>query len=144
MISMNKGLKISLVIFLIGLLAGTAAVLYMFNKPHRSIKETKPEYITEAYSINYEFSNQEEESNGKYANKIIQVTGNISELLIDGQRVSIIFSDGVSCELDSHSVSENMSLINDLKIDDQLTLKGQCDGYDRIMGVVLTRCFIIE
>jgi len=129
---------------MIGLIAGTTSVYYIFNIPHRSINETVPVYITDANSLFYEFSNRETESNKKYTNQVLQVSGSISELLIDGPRVSIIFGEGVSCELDGQSVSENKSLISNLKIDDRLTLKGQCDGYDRIMGVVLTRCFIIE
>ena len=33
-------------------------------------------------------------------------------------------------------------IINQLQLGDKISLKGKCDGFDMIMGVVLTRCYI--
>lgn len=144
---MKKGLKIILIIAAIGLVTGISTVYYVFNKPHRDVENEAPSYTMEPKVLHDEFSNDEEASYRKYVDKVIQVTGEIAELSIDGDQVSVVLNDemeGVSCALDILAIDTNRSVINALKIGDKITLKGKCDGFDMIMGVVLTRCFIIK
>jgi len=141
---MNKGLKIFLIILLAGLVASISVVYYAFNKPHRNIYSESPAYSIEAKALYAGFNKNEKLANQKYVDKVIQISGNITELFIDDNQVSIVLNDVISCELDSSIFEKNESAINSFKKGGQITLKGKCDGYDRIMGVVLTRCFIIE
>jgi len=144
---MKSGLKIFLIILAIALIAGSSSVYYVFNKPHRNIDLETPAYIIDAKSLFNDFNNDEVSASQTYANQVIQVSGIIAELFIDDYQISIVLNDdlkGVSCELDSLTIDRNKTLIDSLKIGDQITLKGKCDGFDMIMGVVLTRCFIIQ
>ena len=144
---MNTGLKIFLIVLAAALIAGSSSVYYVFNKPHRNIDLESPAYNIDAKSLFNEFSNDESFANQTYSNQIVQVTGNIAEIFMDEYQVSIVLNDnikGVSCELDKLTIDRNKTNIKSLQIGDQITLKGKCDGFDMIMGVVLTRCFIIQ
>ena len=144
---MKKGLKIFLIIAAVGLITGLSTVYYVFNKPHRDVENEKPAFIMTASVLFSDFNKNENISNEKYGDQIIQVTGEISELNIEGYQVSITLNDemeGVNCALDSLTVERNKALINAMVIGEKITLKGKCDGFDMIMGVVLTRCFIIK
>lgn len=144
---MGKGLKIILIVAVVGLVIGLSTVYYVFNKPHRNVEGEAPSYTIEANALYTEYSNNEEASNLKFADKVVQVTGEIAELSVEGYQVSIVLNDGmegVSCALDSTAIDQKKALIKSLEIGDNISLKGKCDGFDMIMGVVLTRCFIIE
>ncbi len=144
---MNKLLKIFLIVAAVGLVTGLATVYYVFNKPHRDVENENPAFVMQAAALFNEYNGNEEVSNTKFGDQVIQVTGEIVELSIEGYQVSITLNDemeGVNCGLDSLTVVKNKPLVENLNIGDQITLKGKCDGFDMIMGVVLTRCFIIQ
>ena len=144
---MKKGLKIFLIIASVGLVTGLSTVYYIFNMPHRDVENEQPSFVMQAAILYSDYNNNEEVSNTKYGDKVIQVTGEIAELSIEGYQISITLNDemeGVNCALDSITIVKNRTFINNLNLGDEITLKGKCDGFDMIMGVVLTRCFIIE
>lgn len=144
---MKKGLKIFLIVALVGLVVGLSTVYYVFNMPHRDVENEAPAFTIEANILFDEYNTDEDATNLKYGDQVLQVSGDIAELSIDGYQVSITLNDemeGINCSLDSVAIDQNMELINQLKIGDNITLKGKCDGFDMIMGVVLTRCYIIE
>ncbi len=144
---MNKGLKIFLIVVVLGAVVGLSTVYYIFNMPHRNVEDEAPAYTIEANVLFEEYNTDEDATNVKYGNQVLQVTGDIAELSINGYQVSITLNDemeGVNCSLDSVAIDQNRELLEQLKIGDNITLKGKCDGFDMIMGVVLTRCYIVE
>ncbi|NOR88548.1 MAG: hypothetical protein GQ527_13165 [Bacteroidales bacterium] len=144
---MKKGLKIFLIIAVVGMITGLSTVYYVFNKPHRDVENEKPAYSLKAAALFEEFNSNETVSNERFGDQVLQVTGDIAEISVEGYQVSITLNEemeGINCALDSLSVNENKDFINRLTIGDKITLKGKCDGFDMIMGVVLTRCFIIK
>ena len=144
---MNKPLKILVIILSAGFLIGAVAVYYIFNKPHRNINLETAAYSINAQSFFVEFSNHKALSNKKYVDRVVQVTGTIAELFVDDTQVSIVLynsNKGVNCELDEITIAQNRQMVKALKVGDEITLKGKCDGFDVIMGVVLTQCFIVR
>jgi len=144
---MKKSVKIFLIIVVVGLVTGLSTVYYVFNKPHRNIEKESPSFTMAAAALYSDFNNDEVGANDKYADKVIEVKGEIVELTIENYQVSIVLDDemeGVNCGLDSLTVVKNNEMIKSLKVGDAITLKGKCDGFDMIMGVVLTQCFIIN
>ena len=144
---MKKGLRIFLIIAVVGLVSGLSTVYYVFNMPHRDVENEQPSFTITAAELFAEYNSNENISNDKFGDKVIQVSGIIVELSNEGYQVSITLNDemeGVNCALDSITIVENKLLINNFAIGDEVTLKGKCDGFDMIMGVVLTRCFIIN
>ena len=143
---MKKLLKIGLILFCFGLLSGFGVYLYVFHKPHRNIAKEQAAYVLTAQQIYQDFSANEDSSFVKYGNKVLQVSGEIVDVQIKPNQVAITMNDqmeSVNCMFDSTTVSKNYDKLKQLSIGDKVELKGQCDGYDMIMGVVLTRCVLL-
>ena len=144
---MKKGWKIFLFIAVIGIVVGLGTVYYVFNKPHRNVEGEKPAFTMEAKTLFEEYNMDEDAGNLKFGNQVLQVTGEIVEITSDNSEVSIILSDdmeGINCSLDSMTIVQHKTEVDALQVGNEITLKGKCDGFDMIMGVVLTRCYIIS
>lgn len=144
---MKKGLKNLLILGLIGVVVGVGVVYYVFNKPHRNIEKETPAFTMTANELFNEYNANEEAGNLKFGDQVVQVSGAIVDISNEGGEISIVLNDemeAVNCALDSMMIVKNKSMVESLAVGDNVTLKGKCDGFDMIMGVVLTRCYIIE
>ena len=144
---MKKIIKIGLILFLIGVVSATGTYLYLFHKPHRNIAREKPAFEMNAEDLYTEFSSDETTSYEKYGNKVLQVTGKVVEFDLNSNGASLVYVDpmeGINCEFDSTTVADTRNELSKIDVGKIVTLKGQCDGFDLIMGVVLTRCVLIE
>lgn len=142
---MKKLFKIGLILFGFGLIAALGTYIYVFHKPHRNIAKEEPAFIMEASQLQAEFSSNEEESYTKYGNKVIQVHGEVVDVVLNENSASLTLIDameGINCAFDSASMLKNKDKLENISTGDIVEVKGQCDGYDMIMGVVLSRCFI--
>ena len=140
---MKKLIKIGLILFGIGLFAAFGTYMYVFHKPHRNIAKEKPAFTMQADQLLTEFSADEQAGYAKYGNLVVQVTGEVVEINVTEKGASMVYvspMEGVSCTLDSATVARYEPELSNVNVGDEVTLKGQCDGYDFIMGVVLTRC----
>ena len=143
---MKKLLKIGLILFGIGLVSGFATYLYVFHKPHRNIAKEKAAYVLSANEIYKDFSENEDSSFVKYGNKVLQINGEVVDIQLKPNQAEITMNDAmesVNCMFDSTAVVNYYDRLKKLKAGDKVELKGQCDGYDMIMGVVLTRCVLL-
>lgn len=143
---MKKLFKIGLILFGIGLLSGIGTYIYVFHKPHRNIAKEKPAYVLEAKELYTDFSNDETSSYEKYGNKVLQVTGKVADISINENSATIVILDemeGINCAFDSAAFVKNHDMLMKIKAGDNVEVKGQCDGYDMIMGVVLSRCVLL-
>jgi hypothetical protein len=143
----KKFIRIAIILFVIGVLSGIGTYLYVFHKPQRNIAKEKPAYELDASTLFSDFSSDETTSYEKYGNKVLLVSGAVVDISISGKGASITLLDemeGINCSFDSVEVSKARNVFNEITVGEQLALKGQCDGYDMIMGVVLTRCVIAK
>lgn len=145
---MKKKTLIRLVIglFIVGVLGGVGTYIYVFHKPHRNIEKEKPAYIVTAQTLHEDFAKDEVASYNKYGDKVIQVSGEVVEYSMNNDAATIVFIsqiEGVSCSFEAEMIEKQKSKMQKIKVGDKVTLKGKCDGYDMIMGIVLTRCVII-
>jgi hypothetical protein len=143
----KKILKIGFILFGIGLFSGLGTYIYVFHKPQRNIGKEKPAYIMSARQLYREFSNSEDSSNIKYGDKVIEITGPITDVTLNSNDGSITLLDeisGINCSFDSITLAEHRVEMEKIKPGDEITIKGKCDGFDMIMGVVLTRCVLIN
>lgn len=135
--------KIILIATGFALFFGLGAAYYIFNKPHRNIAKERPAFIMEASELFEEFNMNEELGNKKFGNQVIQVRGKVAEIIMDENGISFILNnsmEAVNCTIDVQGEDK----AKDIKTDDIVRLKGKCDGFDMIMGVVLTKCVLIE
>ena len=145
---MNKVVKVLLILVVIGLVCGFGVYMYVFHKPHRNIAKETPAFALTSAEILKQFSEREDSCNKVYGDKTIQITGKIADISKKDNIVLTIVLDntttGVSCSFDSAYSVENSAVISKFQTGNDITLKGKCDGYDAIMGVVLTRCALVE
>lgn len=144
---MKKLVKVGLILFGIGILLAFSTYMYVFHKPHRNVAKEKPSYILDAQALYSDFTANEKSSYEKYGDKVLQITGNVVDITIQSNGASLVYVDpveGVSCSFDSLTVVKTNGELSKIHPGDHVTVKGKCDGYDLIMGVVLTRCVLVE
>tara|TARA_R110002049_G_scaffold107950_4_gene255864 strand:+ start:11930 stop:12346 length:417 start_codon:yes stop_codon:yes gene_type:complete len=137
-----KAKKIGLVI-LITLIIGGFFLNKLYNKPHININNVKADITLTANKIFTDFSSDEILANKLYLDQIIQVKGTVSKIELENNKgiVTLQTKDdfgSVLCYL-----ADNFSInIKDVKIGQELSLKGICTGF--LMDVVLVKCIIIN
>ena len=112
----------------------------LYNKKHRSIFES-PVLPVSADELFNQYERNEEESNKKYLDKAVEVTGPVAMVFEnkDGKSV-IVLKDkddffGVSCTLERLGNEK-------IQIGSTITIRGFCTGY--LSDVVLNRAEIIK
>ena len=123
-------------IFIPLLVTSIAVVYYTYNKPHRDFNKSPSQFTVESKKLISFYKNNLKEANSKYLDKIILITG----VITDFEKDIIILDNGIVCTLDSSQ-----------KIDDQIytgseiSIKGRCIGYDDLFEEVrVDHSFIIK
>ena len=133
---MKKIIYAGLFLLLIGVIVG----YMMYNKPHQNILKAKTDFKMQASDLYGDFETDEKAANGKYLDKIIEISGIIQEVKTDGNGITSITLDagglmgGVICQLDEWSEHTD----NNFQKGQNITFKGVCTGM--LMDVVLVRC----
>lgn len=144
----KKLTKLFFILLGVGLLSAFGVYMYVFHKPHRNIAKEKPAFILSGSELLNEFQTDENAAYKKYEDKAIQVTGTVQDVSISIPTATIMLNDafsGISCAFDSSTVAKyGKAYFENLNIEEEITIKGKCDGYDMIMGVVLSRCVIVN
>lgn len=139
----KKLFRIAIILFGIGCISAVGTYIYVFHKPHRNIEKEDAAFIIDAQMLFDEFSMDEMASYEKYGNQVLEVSGEVVEISINANNSSLVLLDqmeGVNCSFDSLGTVKYKDALAKLKVGENVKVKGQCDGYDMIMGVVLTRC----
>jgi hypothetical protein len=119
-----------LVLFLIALFI---AYKYVFQN-HRDIQTEKSSYITSAAELAREFEINSIDSESKYLDKTIQISGNISEF----NEQSITLDNTVFCLF-----SEPQEPL--FKLNTKVLIKGRFIGYDDLLEQIkIDQCYIIN
>jgi hypothetical protein len=143
---MKKKAKIGLIISGISLMIIVLTILYFFYKPQRNIENEKPAYTLESANLYFDFTSNSDSSYIKYQNQILQITGKVIEFSIENNGATVIFINsigGITCAFDSITMIKDYNRLSKIQVGDSLTLKGKCDGYDMIMGIVLSKCILL-
>jgi hypothetical protein len=146
-----KRRKIILIIVgvVLGLIAVAALYIYKeYNRTHKDTAELKPDYSISATKLIEEFKADEQSSNKKYWDKIMQVEGIVKDIEKDDRGFySVILGDtstmsSVRCSLDSAHNNEAISVQKGT----HAIMKGVCTGFnaDELLGsdVILVRCVL--
>jgi tRNA_anti-like len=130
---------------------GVIAALYIYKEYNRTHKDTanlQPDYSMKATQLIKEFDDDEQSSNEKYWNKVIQVDGIIKDTAKDDRGFySVVLGDtsdmsSVRCSMDSVHNKDAASLQKGTIA----FMKGICTGFKRddLLGsdVVFIRCVV--
>jgi hypothetical protein len=110
----------------------------IYNKPHRSVTAETAVIITAA-QLAEEYEKDEINSNKKYLDKALQVSGVVSEISFNQQNKPVILLNGsdmsgVQCTLQEAETG--------IKKGDSISVKGFCTGY--LTDVIINRCVIAQ
>lgn len=122
-----------IIVLIILILVAFLGYNYIYQD-HRDIKTEKEDYTVTSSFISLEFSNNLSESESKYLNKTIIVSGNISEInennLTLNEQVFCQFKEGIN---------------SSIKLNTEIKIKGRLIGYDDLLEQVkLDQCNIIK
>lgn len=119
-----------------------------YNRTHKDTSKLKPDYSVTVANLITEFESDEQTSNKKYWDKVIEVEGITKELVKDEKGFyTVILGDpatmsSVRCSIDSTHNTEITSIIAGKKV----KLKGICSGFnaDELLGsdVILVRSVV--
>jgi len=120
----RKRMLASVSVVILSGLAGWA--FYEYQKPHTGAGDKTTDVKIDAVSLYQEFSKNETAANGKYLDKIIEVTGTIDDIQETNGALVITLNanqpmGGISCKM---FFANN----NSFKKGQQITIKGKCAG----------------
>ncbi len=138
----RKNLLIFITIILItsfGIYAGKR----IYNKPHLNVAEKAPDNSLLSQNLITEFENNETQANAKYLEKIIKVSGEISELEIAKEtRIIVLKGQNSTSSVMCYLTAEENKKWATLKQGDAVSVKGICTGY--LLDVVLINCVLVK
>ena len=121
------------IILLLFLLITFIGYKYVYQE-HRDIKTEKAEFVVNSTALANEFSTNSNDSEKKYLNKTIEITGFISE--ISGKTITL--NHMIFCQF-------NTEIKTTLKIDQTIKIKGRFIGFDDLLELVkIDQSTIIE
>jgi hypothetical protein len=127
-------------------LIGAFIALYMYNKPHANYEKLKPEYSLICDVLVADFEKDEKAANAKYLNKMLLVNGIIAHISgNEAGEITVALNDpmfGVTCSFNSQQSDQQAGLIKQLKVGNEVKIKGRCDGL--LTDVRLTQCSVVE
>lgn len=121
----------------IGIVAVCGAIVgyMMWNKPHVKVEDMKGVTVS-TEELAGDFAKDEAAANKKYLDKVIVVSGKVSEVQEnqDGFQ-AITLSNDIQCTMREKTTTTTAG--------STVTIKGFCNGAD-LFGVVLSDCIIVE
>jgi hypothetical protein len=141
---MKKFLKIITIVSAVFALFVLAAYLYLRFMPEKSVAKQEANYTLQAAALSSEYELAPEASDKKYIDRVIQVTGVISEISADQNKSTVFIlrnsssTTGILCTFDENSNKTAMKY----SVGNTVTIKGTCTGM--LFEVVLNKCVIVN
>lgn len=130
--------KILIGIILVGVVA-TVIIYRTYNKPHRD-PSTESSVQISATELFRSFENNETEANGLYLDKVIEVSGKISEVSTNQEQFPVIVLETENPMFAVRCTMENPTTL--AKVGDAVTIKGICTGY--LSDVIIVKAILVE
>lgn len=128
-------------IILLLVLAGVAYGLYLFYKKPADAREMSPDYEMTAADLVRAFTDHEDDANKKYVDKVMVVSGKVSQVDMPTVTVFLDAGDPMAAVTCSFYADESSSLTS-LKPGDAVSIKGKCTG--KLADVVLNNCSLYK
>lgn len=126
-------------VFLLIVVAG----LFMFYKPHRSVKDADAEFKLSAAELINIFNEDELKANALYLDKILEVQGTLKDIMFNDSSLVLVLGEntldvGISC----YMMEDQKDHAPTLKKGDAVHVKGICNGM--LFDVVLDKCILVQ
>ncbi|MCB0515937.1 MAG: hypothetical protein R2798_03915 [Chitinophagales bacterium] len=132
-------------ILLLLLVIGGGVAYFMYNKPHTNTATAKADFQLNAGDLFNAFQADENASNAKYLDKVIQVKGKVQNQKLEDNGVYTIYletSDMMGGTVSCQMAADQAEKLTRVKKGDEVGINGICTGY--LMDVVMVRCSLIE
>ena len=147
---MNKRFKKWLIVTGVVVLAGAAALWYIFTEKFEDTKKVKADYTVHAIDLIKACPHDEVAANKKYTEKIIIVNGTVSEIKNADTTANIIMADiKTGAYIIFAFQQQHVSEARQMKVGDDVSIKGSCSGgnYSAILEkekIDFKRCTVNE
>lgn len=122
-------IKRVLIIAAVILVAGVGFVWYLFSEKHEDTAKVKAEYSIPAAQLINEFRTNLADANNRYTEKIVAVTGRVTEIESADTTVNVKMTDTTSGSYIIFAFqSQDMNTVKQMKAGDSISLKGSCSG----------------
>ena len=123
-------------------LAAAAYGLYLYAKKPADVRTLTAKYNLTAVTLLEDFNKDETAANKKYVDKVITVSGKVSEVKIEptGQATVILDSGDPMAAITCSFYDDEARSLKKIKKGDEIVVKGKCTG--KLMDVVLNKCSI--
>jgi hypothetical protein len=138
---MKNWKKTVLVLFVIGIVAASVVVLYVYLKPHRDVTQEKGVQLS-AQKLFDAFRTNEADANAKYLDKAIELNGEVADVTNNQDGKTVV----------NFKTNDPLFVINctfktnpgELKPGQTITFKGICTGYIPDANVVINEGVLIK
>lgn len=149
---MNNGIKILLIIIVLGALVGGGVAYYMYNKPHKDVIETTPIATYDATQLVDELARDTASLRLKIADQVIQVNGTVRSVSPDNAGGAVIQMEAGNYGLNDVSLqmdSAYMDGVLTLPVGKEISVKGIYNGHQyedalESWTVYLNRCVMLR
>ncbi|WP_338378311.1 hypothetical protein [uncultured Flavobacterium sp.] len=119
-------MKKKVILFFLLICVVSFGVYSYLYKAHRNISDEKASYTFKTNQLIEEYSRDENSANSKYLDKVIVVSGKITQVNIAEKSIT----------LDEKLSGLVIDDLSNLKVDDSITIKGRFLGYDELLEEV--------
>ncbi len=137
-------------VFAFAAIIGSMAIAYMwffvYNKPHRDIEKSNPDYVISAAECYNHYAKGKNTEENNYTGKVLQISGMPTSIESNDSTVVVVFAfnsgmfgdEGIRCTmLQSHNERALQ-----LSSSGSVIIKGFCSGYNDT-DVIIEQCSII-
>ena len=134
--------------FLIILLLAVAWIWYVFNEKYADTTQITPAFSVTALDLIHEFEKNDSLANKKYAEKIMVVSGEVSEVEGVDSTVNIKMADSTSGSYVIFAFQQQDKVLAEkIKLGEKVSIKGSCSGgaFSKILEtefITFKRCAI--
>ena len=134
--------------FLIILLLAAAWIWYVFNEKYADTTQITPAFSVTALDLIHEFEKNDSLANKKYAEKIMVVSGEVSEVEGVDSTVNIKMADSTSGSYVIFAFQQQDKVLAEkIKLGEKVSIKGSCSGgaFSKILEtefITFKRCAI--
>ncbi|MFT3701868.1 MAG: hypothetical protein QM802_05850 [Agriterribacter sp.] len=131
-----------IIFFLVLVIVCLGVAWYWYNKPRAGVENKKTDVALTAAQLYTAYNTDEQGSDKKYLNKVIEVKGSVDDIIINEKDAIIMLGlqaegNGISCRFSSADDIKSGKLKKGMEVQ----VKGKCAGFN--MDVNLTDCIII-
>lgn len=110
---------------------------YLYTKPPRDIATSDSEMSVSAEDLIGQFEADPVQASQHHRNKVIEISGKVTEIEHGDTSTILILDQGIKCELHQRSQTVTMG--------QQINVKGLLAGYDEMFNEIsLLKCYILN